>query len=220
LRRLETPNGPALVLPYARGGDLFGRVSQDPLPEPDVQRVIYHLLTVVAHLHRRGFWHRDIKLENILLMTEAFCPDIVLADFGCCRRFDSGARCSDEYCGSLYYYAPELVRRDPYTEKVDIWAIGITMFACITGTMPFDGGDRDAVLREILNGLPNLYNGDGLDRVGEKCKYVLDRLLAADPEARPSAQEALRFPWFAGIVEQEEMSVRGQLAAPQTLQMV
>jgi calcium/calmodulin-dependent protein kinase I len=164
---------------------------------------MYHILTAVAHLHRHGFWHRDIKPENILVMTETFNPDaVVLADFGYCQRLGC-IQCCNECCGSPHYFAPELVRQVAYTEKVDIWALGITMFACLTSALPYDASDLGAMFEAILDGLPELFNNETVARTSDACREFLDALLDPDPAMRPTAEQALAHHWFA------EMSAGG-----------
>jgi calcium/calmodulin-dependent protein kinase I len=194
VREFETANGSGLVMPFAFGGDLFSWIELNPLDEDTVRVIIFNLLHALAYLHSKQIWHRDIKPENMLVMEHSLSPEcIVLADFGFAREFEEGI-CYDEFCGSLQYAAPELLRGDPYTEKIDIWSLGITMYACLTSAFPF-GSDPDDIRREILAGLPRLFEGDRLD-VSQECRSLLDWMLSPDPWDRPSAEQALDHEWF------------------------
>jgi serine/threonine protein kinase len=134
-------------------------------------------------------------------MGETFSPEaVVLSDFGFCRRFDAGVS-QEDYCGSPHYSAPELYRQQPYTEKVDIWALGITMYALLTGRMPFDANDYDAMVREILRGMPNLLETGELLFVSEPCRELLDWMLSPEAGNRPSADQAMAHPWFEELCE-------------------
>jgi serine/threonine protein kinase len=193
---LDTPNGPALVLPYARGGDLYGWIAGSPLSEDCAKRLTFYLLNALEYLHHQNFWHRDIKTENILVMDDCFSSEsIVLSDFGYCKKFDKGV-CDNEFCGSPHYSAPELFMGRPYTEKVDIWALGITLYGCLTSAMPYEAEDRASMVRDIVDGLPDLFRLRSLEDLSEQCRDFLDWLLTADPEKRPSAEDALAHPWF------------------------
>jgi serine/threonine protein kinase len=201
---LQTPNGVCLVMPYAFGGDLLSWIQSRPLDEDTVKGIIFNILQALVYLHGQQIWHRDIKPENLLVMDHALSPDcVVLADFGFARRFPNGF-CDDEFPGSLQYAAPELIRGDSYTEKVDIWALDITMYGCLTGAHPF-ASDPDLQRAAILAGLPDLFEREGLD-VSDECRALLDRMLTADPSQRPSAEQALEHEWFADLWECSEAS--------------
>jgi serine/threonine protein kinase len=195
-------HGGAYAMPYAFGGDLLGWIESHPLDEETVKGIAFNLLQAVAYLHARQIWHRDIKAENILVLEHTLSPECcVLADFGFSRKFPERV-CTSEFPGSLHYAAPEILRGEAYTEKVDIWALAITLFACLTSRFPF-GSDPDEIRGEILAGLPGLFEGDDLD-VSEQCRGLLDWMLAPDPAERPSAEEALKHPWFEDLVDAVE----------------
>jgi serine/threonine protein kinase len=205
---VKTEDSTALAMPYAFGGDLFSWIESHPLDEATVKGIIFNILRALAYLHSQQIWHRDVKPENILVMEHSLSPDcVVLADFGFARRFPDGV-CANEFCGSLQYAAPELLRGAPYTEKVDIWALGITMFACLTSSLPFDY-DPDETRREIMAGLPHLFDRPGLD-VSEECRALMDWMLAPNPGHRPSAEEALDHPWFQEMWESKEVAGDGE----------
>jgi calcium/calmodulin-dependent protein kinase I len=171
-----------------------------------VKVIIFNILHTLAYLHSQDIWHRDIKPENLLVMDYSLSPNcVVLADFGFARHIPEGF-CDDEFCGSLEYAAPELLRGHRYTEKVDIWALGITTFACLTSALPFDS-DPDEMRREILAELPHLFDGDRLD-VSEECRSLIDWMLAPDPADRPSAEQALHHQWFADMWEEKSDAMK------------
>jgi serine/threonine protein kinase len=208
VREIETPNGRGLLMPYAYGGDLFSWIESDPLDESTVKAIIFNILHALVYLHSQHIWHRDIKPENLLVMDYSLSPKcVVLADFGFARHIPEGF-CDDEFCGSLQYAARELSRGHRYTEKVDIWALGITMFACLTSALPFDC-DQDEIRREILAGLPHLFDGDRLD-VSEECRSLIDWMLAPDPAERPSAEQALQHAWFADLWDMKSDTMKSE----------
>lgn len=83
--------------------------------------MIKQLFSALAYLHGLGVTHRDLKLENILLLN----GEVKLCDFGCARRqkqFDS-----KEFLGTIDYLSPEVAASQPYTHKTDIWAAGVVL---------------------------------------------------------------------------------------------
>jgi serine/threonine protein kinase len=187
----------ALVLPYATSGDLFTAVRRCPLNEEEGQSVFYRLASALRDLHSRRIWHRDIKLENILLLS----PNIMdfqavkLSDFGLAKRFESGL-CTDEWVGSPRYAAPELILGRPYTEKVDIWSLGVTMFAALTQAFPYDTQNQR---QEVLAGLPFLFCHLITHRLAFPAKDLLRKMLELDPEKRLSAELIIAHKWFDSV---------------------
>ena len=94
-------------------------------------------------MHSQNIVHRDLKPENILLTSKdlkAF--DCKITDFGFACFFEptKGLEIS---LGSAMYMSPELIKRDNYNEKVDIWSIGIITYMLLSGRAPFSGGDAN-----------------------------------------------------------------------------
>jgi serine/threonine protein kinase len=98
-----------LVLPFARGGDLLTIMhNHDCIQEPDAKIIIFRLLSVFEYCHKNGIWHRDIKLENVLLMLRKSKSiwDVVFGDFG--LAFVVNEKYDRELFGTPQYMAPEL----------------------------------------------------------------------------------------------------------------
>jgi serine/threonine protein kinase len=191
---VDTDDGPALIFPFAQRGDLFSAIGEDGIPEDDMKAIMYRVLQALAYLHDLRIWHIDVKPENILIMS-ADIHDVVLSDFGLAVGFPEGSF-GDQFCGSLSYAAPEIWRRDPYTEKVDIWSAGITMFACLAAAFPFDTRDKQGMMDIVSEGIPDLLCLPEMAKVSDAGKDLLRRMLTLDPDDRISAQNALRHEWF------------------------
>ena len=141
---------------------------------------------MVQHLHSKNICHRDIKLENILLVTQstdsirasnitavppspispsfdtlqqAFQPTIRLADFGLARPYPSGERLTTR-CGSEEYASPQLLRGEHgyHPEKTDVWALGCVLFAMLTGEMAFHSAGPGCVRRMYTKICTGQYN--------------------------------------------------------------
>jgi serine/threonine protein kinase len=196
---IDTDDGPALVLPFAFGGDLFSVVAKrECLPESDAMVIAFRLLSALDYCHGNGIWHRDVKLENLFVMSENV-RDVVLGDFGFAIDMSDG-RFDDCLVGSPCYAAPEILICAEkalvlYTEKVDIWSAGVSLFAIVSGLFPYDWEHEfpdEGVIAEHISWLS----------ISQTCQDLLRSMLTMDPDERISAAEALRHPWFlplAGI---------------------
>ncbi len=95
--------------------------------------------------------HRDIKLENILLDSD---NQMKLIDFGLSAFYLPGKKLR-VHCGSPSYAAPEIVARKQYDgPPTDVWSLGVVLFACLAGFLPFhsSGGDKKELCNKIMEG--------------------------------------------------------------------
>ncbi|XP_066289008.1 uncharacterized protein [Branchiostoma lanceolatum] len=200
LEILETENSYYLVLELCEGGDLMEHIcKKHRLEEPEVRRYLRQVVSAVQHLHDAGIIHRDLKVENLLLDENM---NVKLIDFGLSNSFRSpgggdgspAAEFCVTQCGSPAYAAPELLGHKRYGPKVDVWSIGVNMYAMLTGNLPFtvDPFNIKALHRKMLTGEMNPLPG-GLS-IG--CRELLRLLLTADPDRRPSLKQVCRNRWL------------------------
>lgn len=84
-------------------------------------------------MHQLGIMHRDLKPDNIMIKNSDNLDRVCLTDFGFATFFDFDKK-EKFYCGSLVYMAPELIiGKQGYDQKVDIWALGITLLFMLFG---------------------------------------------------------------------------------------
>ena len=101
------------------------------------------MLSAVGYCHSFNICHRDLKPENILLTQDL---TIKIADFGMAALHQGPDHKLKTSCGSPHYAAPELIKGSQYRgEKVDIWSMGVILFATLAGRLPFDvdGNGKD-----------------------------------------------------------------------------
>ncbi|THZ20901.1 Pkinase-domain-containing protein [Aureobasidium pullulans] len=156
LKALEyTDERALLVLSYCPGGDLFELASEhrNILQPAMVQRMFAELVGAVRYLHNNYIVHRDIKLENVLVVpaynalsqlenpqTHPY-PLICLTDLGLSRRISAppASPLLTTRCGSEDYAAPEILLGQPYDGRsTDGWALGVLLYALMEGRLPFD----------------------------------------------------------------------------------
>ncbi|KAK1863880.1 hypothetical protein I4F81_006433 [Pyropia yezoensis] len=185
-----------VVMEYVDGGELFTLLARHRrLDEPTVKYLFYQLLDGLHYCHQRGVFHRDLKLENLLLDREG---RLKIADFGLSFVKAAAASADDllhTVVGSDDFLSPEVVRRLPYHgDKVDAWSSGIVLYVLLAGFLPFRAAKGMSLAEAITGGMlsfPDHFSGDAID--------VIRRLLANDPQRRPPVGALRRHRWFADV---------------------
>ncbi|MGH0118422.1 UNVERIFIED_CONTAM: hypothetical protein FKN15_023358 [Acipenser sinensis] len=122
----ETQERVYMVMELATGGELFDRIiAKGSFTERDATRVLQMVLDGVKYLHTLGITHRDLKPENLLYYHPGSDSKIMITDFGLASTRKKGDEClMKTTCGTPEYIAPEILVRKPYTNAVDMWALG------------------------------------------------------------------------------------------------
>uniref|UniRef100_V5GFV6 Protein kinase n=2 Tax=Kalmanozyma brasiliensis (strain GHG001) TaxID=1365824 RepID=V5GFV6_KALBG len=187
----STPSRHTLVLEQVAGGELFDALMSnfDLFAQREwLVRVIYtELANAIGWMHHINLVHRDIKLENILLTVDLFAaagaslrphhlpkgPLIKLTDFGLSRFIDPSNPLLETRCGSEEYAAPELIIGKKYDgRKTDAWALGVVLYALVTGSLPF--------MEDVNVGVNGAREGHGEERDPKQRKRHLLRIAKGD----------------------------------------
>uniref|UniRef100_H0WZM2 non-specific serine/threonine protein kinase n=1 Tax=Otolemur garnettii TaxID=30611 RepID=H0WZM2_OTOGA len=184
-----------LILDFLRGGDVFTRLSKKVLfTEEDVKFYLAELALALDHLHQLGIVYRDLKPENILLDEIGY---IKLTDFGLSKESVDQEKKAYSFCGTVEYMAPEVVNRRGHSQSADWWSYGVLMFEMLTGTLPFQGKDRNETMNMILKaklGMPQFLSGEA--------QSLLRMLFKRNPANRlgsEGVEEIKRHLFFANI---------------------
>ncbi|KAJ1437243.1 kinase-like domain-containing protein [Ochromonadaceae sp. CCMP2298] len=147
---VETPKRMHLIMECLDGGNLCSYVkAKRRLSEEESKRIFFQIAQALEHLHSLGVSHRDIKLENVLFENDR---DIKLIDFGFSTVCQPGKKLK-VFCGTPSYMAPEIVRRSEYEGKpVDMWSMGILLYALLCGCFPFRAKAYPDLYRRIARG--------------------------------------------------------------------
>ncbi|EAQ89890.1 hypothetical protein CHGG_06509 [Chaetomium globosum CBS 148.51] len=134
-----------LVTEYVEKGDLFEFINWNgPLQEEEAIFYFRQIMTALEYCHTFNICHRDLKPENILLKANG---QIKIADFGMAALQQNPNHQLRTACGSPHYAAPELLRHQYYKgSAVDIWSMGVILFAMLAGRLPFDDDDMAVML--------------------------------------------------------------------------
>jgi len=187
-----------LVMEFIKGKSLYSYLkSKDGrrLSENEARRIFKQVLEGIQYCHKRNVSHRDIKLENIL-MTET--NDIKIIDFGFSTCYPPGTKLR-VFCGTPSYMSPEIVtKKDYYGPPADMWALGILLYAMISGRFPFKGSSDRELYRNIAKGEFQFSSSSS-----SKAKALIKRLLQVDPNKRPTCDEVLNDPFMGEGNEKE-----------------
>ena len=210
-----------LVFEYMKQDLLELMKSKEPghLDESDIKEIIYQTLLGLSHMHKYGYFHRDMKPENLLINDSK----VKIADFGLAREIRSIPPYT-EYVSTRYYRAPEcLLKSSNYNSPVDIWAVGCIMAEMYLHPKPlFYGQNEKEVLNKICSiiGSPThetwakgiqqanligikLPNNSGTDlkniipNASPKAIEIMEQMLQWDPNKRPTAVNLLNNSFFS-----------------------
>ncbi|WP_433791435.1 protein kinase domain-containing protein [Actinoplanes sp. CA-252034] len=171
-----------IVMELVEGRSLAEAIAEHGLlTERRTAEIGLQVLDALRAAHREGIAHRDVKPANILLEEER----VVLTDFGIAAIDDATAlTATGQMVGSPAYLAPERINGQPATAAADMWSLGVTLYAAVTGRSPFQREDTQATLAAILHHRPESPAHAG--RLWPVIKGLLDK----DPIRRLGAEQA------------------------------
>jgi tRNA A-37 threonylcarbamoyl transferase component Bud32 len=213
----ESHGRPFMALEFVSGGSLNQKLkASGPLPPNEAAELVRRIADGVAAAHDRGVVHRDLKPGNVLL-DGAGEPKV--ADFGLAKRTagDDLTR-TGAVMGTPSYMAPEQAKGDSkfVGPQADVGALGVILYECLTGRVPFAGGSSHEVLRRVIEDTPAPPSRSGriprdLETICLKClekapaeRYEtaaglaadLSRFLAGEPIlARPAGRVERAYKW-------------------------
>ncbi|KAK5061150.1 Serine/threonine-protein kinase ark1 [Exophiala bonariae] len=179
-----------LILEFAGKGELYKHLrKENRFPEWKAAQYIAQMAAALKYLHKKHVMHRDIKPENILVGIHG---EIKISDFGWSVHAPNNRR--KTMCGTLDYLPPEMLKPGTsdnfYTEKVDLWSLGVLTYEFLVGEAPFE--DTPVMTqRRIARGemtVPSF--------VSSEAKDLIHRLLTLDPEKRIPLDDVMRHPWI------------------------
>ena len=189
-----------IIMEYCENGDLdlFIQKSKGQIKDNVIWKYFIQICIGLYEVHRKGFIHRDLKPENIFL-TDNF-KKIKIGDLGLACKVEQNPSaesrkngthiCDSMKVGTPYYVSPEVWRSSYYTQKTDMWSLGIILHKLCFNCFPFQVEEIDDLVELVTNGTLNLFEGKKPEKELHK---IISQLLRKNPEARPSVQEILQF---------------------------
>eukprot|EP00760_Papus_ankaliazontas_P011821 PhM_4_TR15058/c0_g1_i1/m.50432 len=199
-----------LVMELCEGGDLQGCIARRrnaetgrALSEPEARHLFRQLMRGVEFLSDQCKMHRDLKSANLLLTdSDPMTTTLKIADFGLVKDtsqlgvdgvMQPQPSMSDTICGTPLYMAPERMRQG-YGMASDIFSCGIILFEMLFGHVPFQGTSVEEIIKHARRGLKDAL--PPRHDLSFFAVHLLEQLLRADPEKRPTPREVLMHPWL------------------------
>ncbi|MCL2698258.1 MAG: Stk1 family PASTA domain-containing Ser/Thr kinase [Oscillospiraceae bacterium] len=159
-----------IVMEYIDGITLTEYIErQGVLKWRDALHFVTQILRALQHAHDRGIVHRDIKSQNVMLLSDG---TIKVMDFGIARfNRETDKTISEKAIGSVHYISPEQARGEATDEKSDIYSVGVMLFEMLTGRKPFDGDNPVSIALMHMQAQPkkptdiNSSIPDGLEEI-------------------------------------------------------
>ena len=168
-----------------------------------MQKIFSQLAGAVSYVHRQSCVHRDLKLENILLDKS---ENVKLVDFGFTREYEGKTNYLQTFCGTICYSAPEMLRGEKYAgEKVDVWSLGVILYALLCGELPFDDDDDHATRKRILTEEPKYPV-----HLHDDAKSLVKLLLSKRTLMRPSLSDILGHAFLADHAPAQQAIFKSQ----------
>ncbi|KAL9255917.1 CBL-interacting serine/threonine-protein kinase 1-like protein [Drosera capensis] len=182
-----------MVLEYVNGGELFNRIaSKGKLSEERGRKLFQQLMDGVSYSHDKGVFHRDLKLENILIDAKG---NIKVSDFGLSalpQHFRNDGLLHTT-CGSPNYVAPEILANRGYDGAAsDIWSCGVILYVILTGYLPFDDRNLAVLYQKIVKGDTQIPKW-----LSPGAQNMIRRILDPNPAKRITMAEIKEDEWFS-----------------------
>jgi eukaryotic-like serine/threonine-protein kinase len=177
---------PYVVMELLPGATLSHRIAEGPLPAATALRICVEVAAGLAEAHAQGVVHRDVKPSNVML-TPAGAK---VLDFGIAARAGQpDVEADGTVLGSPAYIAPERLDGDEVLPASDVFALGVLMYQTLTGTLPWPADTPTQMLAARVDQRPT--DLSPIDGAPEDVGRIVERCLARDPDARPSATEVV-----------------------------
>ncbi|TQV95906.1 hypothetical protein V2A60_001072 [Cordyceps javanica] len=208
-----------LVLELCSNGSLMDMVKRRKgLTEPEVRFYSVQITGAIKYMHSKGIIHRDLKMGNIFLDAQM---NAKIGDFGLAALLVTGRDMHTirrtTLCGTPNYIAPEILEKGKkgHDHMVDIWSLGIIMFAMFSSKPPFQSSTTDEIYRRARERDYEWPVNDATRYISEEAKDLVATMLE-DAEQRPEPDAIIQHPFFTtGYTPREsEMSPRLRETAP------
>ena len=202
-----------LVMEYCEGGNLEKYVYDrgGRLSERETLRILRKIIKGYKYLHSLGIVHRDLKLANILTNH----GEVKIADLGYSKLMENF---TNDFLisrvGTMLYMSPQILEAMHYTNKTDVWSLGILYYQMVFGRSPWNVQGVDGSKQTVKNFLKNIRE-NGLIfpkdvRVSETTKNLLQEMLMYDEDDRLSWEEIFKEGFLQEESNNSSMEIEGE----------
>ena len=177
----------AVITELAPKGSLFEYLHKNPKTKNNISlefknKITKQLIATMAYIHSRGYVHRDLKTQNILLDKNL---DMKMCDFGLTKLKSELNSGSGQFAGTPCYMAPELFDRKFYDDKVDVFAFGTVLWEIYTQKIPYANCDAMEIKQKVTKG-EELYCSN---IVPKQIQNLIEKCRKVKASERPSFEE-------------------------------
>ena len=178
------------ILDYYPKGDFAKFLNHKPLKEKYCRKYMKQLSQGLEYLLNKDILHRDLKPQNILLTNEY---NIKITDFGFAKQIDKNSLITT-LCGSPMYMAPEIINKQDYDIKSDLWSVGVILYEMAFGYVPFNVGTFLELIKKMNSNEIDFTNKK--IKLSSECIELMKSLLTKDPKLRITWDEFFMHKWF------------------------
>lgn len=141
-----------IVMEYLEGTDLKAAIqSHGPISGRRTAQIAAKVCRALSNAHMHDIIHRDIKSQNIMILRDG---EVKVMDFGIAHTVDSNLTTDNTVLGTAHYVSPEQACGRKLTPATDLYSLGVVMYECLTGNVPFDGDNAVTVATKQVNEQP------------------------------------------------------------------
>lgn len=179
------------------------------LTELEVQHYTIRIVEGLRYLHSKRIVHRDLKLSNLFLNSSM---EEKIGDFGLATKIEINGDRKRTLCGTPNYIAPEVIdERRGHSFEVDIWSLGVSIYAMLFGTLPFEAADVGSTYKRIRM---NCYFFPEDVPVSDQAKDLISQIFNLEPGNRPTLDKILEHPFMHMVENLPKAMPASTLARP------
>ena len=171
-----------IAMEFLQGRELRDVLNEEPLlPIDHVLDIVVQVAQGLAYAHEHDIVHRDVKPANIMVVRDGH---VQITDFGIARMASTSVRTqAGMVLGSPKYMSPEQVMGKQIDQRSDIFSLGVMLYEMLTGQVPFNGENINAIMYQIMNAVPTPLNALN-PAVPDMLNFIVAKALAKAPDDR------------------------------------
>ncbi|MDY6430143.1 MAG: serine/threonine-protein kinase [Bacilli bacterium] len=192
----EIENRPYMANEYVKGLTLREKLNYSiSLSLNETLNIMMQLTQGIAFVHKHGLIHRDIKPDNLFLLSDG---TLKIADFGI-SLLEGSAGSNQKIQGTIYYCAPEVLLGNPVSKLNDIYSMGVLFYELLTGEVPFNGKNKEEVAyKQVKKKFPDVSS------VISNYPKELDKLIAKACKKDPAERYQSAMDFYNAIADFNE----------------